>query len=139
MAAISPQFLRYALVGLSINAGLYIGYLLLTHTFLSIQAAMTVTYVGGVLIGFLLNRSITFRFVGDNGLAFLRYLGAYVIGYVINYLGLWLLVGRGGFPHEIVQGGMVLGIPLILFLLQRHWVFPDRASRRAVRLARPSP
>ena len=53
---------------------------------------MTITYCAGVLIGFTLNRRITFHFDGDNRSALLRYIGAYAIGYEINFVGLWLFV-----------------------------------------------
>ena len=70
---IRRQLIRFALVGIFLNASLYAAYLLLTHTVLGSRAAMTITYCAGLLIGFVLNRRITFRFDGANGPALLRY------------------------------------------------------------------
>src|SRR5208283_1999893 len=71
------QFIRYGVIGLGLNAAGYAAYLLLTHTVLGSRSAMTITYCSGVLIGFLLNRRVTFRFDGDSRQALLRYIGAY--------------------------------------------------------------
>ena len=62
---IRQQFIRYAMIGVLLNAALYGSYLLLTHTVMGSRAAMSITYCVGVLIGFLLNRKITFSFRGD--------------------------------------------------------------------------
>jgi putative flippase GtrA len=104
---------------------------------------MTVSYCAGVLIGFALNRRITFRFEGASGSALLRYICAYGIGYAINFVGLWLLADHYGIPHEIVQAGMIFGIAVLLFFLQKYWVFKPRRSSHPPRLtsmsASPSP
>jgi putative flippase GtrA len=118
------QFARYAIIGLLLNAVLYCAYLLLTRTIMGCREAMTITYGAGVLIGFVLNRKITFRYDGGNAVELLRYFVSYFIGYVINWAALWLLVDRAGMAHEMVQGGMTLTLPIMLFALQRYWVFP---------------
>jgi putative flippase GtrA len=58
-----------------------------------------------------------------HGPAFVRYCSAYGLGYVINLLVLIVLVDRMGYPHEIVQGVMILSLAVMLFLLQKFWVF----------------
>jgi putative flippase GtrA len=118
------QLLRYAAVGLLLNAVLYGIYLLLTHTLLGSWTAMTLTYCSGVLVGFVLNRQITFRYRRGDPDALLRYIATYVIGYTINLAGLWLLVEQAGISHELVQGGMTLTLPVVMFGLQKYWVFP---------------
>ena len=132
---IRQQFIRYAAIGLALNAVLYGAYLLLTHTLMGSRASMTLTYCAGVLIGFILNRDITFRYYGRNVGALLRYIASYVIGYVINFATLWILVDKVGIAHEIVQGGVTLTLPIVLFTLQRYWVFSahirDRPTFRA--------
>ena len=129
---IRQQFIRYAAIGLGLNATLYGAYLLLTHTLMGSRAAMTVTYCTGVLVGFLLNRKITFRYDGGNYGALLRYAATYGIGYAINFGALWLLVDCAGFAHEIVQGGVVLTLPIVLFALQKYWVFPVQTSNSPI-------
>ncbi len=134
---IRRQFIRYAVIGLMLNAVLYGAYLLLTHTLMGSRAAMTITYCAGVLIGFMLNRDITFRYCGGNLGALLRYIASYVIGYAINFAVLWLFVDRWGMAHEIVQGGVILTLPVGLFVLQRYWVFSAHIRNYPTLLARP--
>jgi putative flippase GtrA len=124
---IHHQFVRYVAIGLLLNASLYCGYLLLTHMFIGSRLAMTITYSSGVLIGFLLNRKVTFRYSGNNVGALRRYVASYALGYIINFAGLWLLVERVGIAHEIVQGGMTVALPIALFVVQKYWVFPAPA------------
>lgn len=128
---ISRQFIRYAAVGLMLNIVLFGVYLLLTRGLMGSPAAMTATYSAGVLIGFVLNRSITFSYKGRNPIALMRYVLIYVTGYALNFVVLWLLVGQVGVPHEIVQGGVTFSLPLLLFILQKYWVFSVHHASRA--------
>ena len=123
---IARQALSFALIGVLLNAALYVAYLVLTHTVFDDFVAMTVTYCSGVVMGFMLNRRFTFAFGGEGSAAFVRYVCAYVLGYFINFFGLWLLARNLGIPHEIVQGWMILGIAVLLFLLQKYWVFKNQ-------------
>ena len=57
-----------------------------------------------------------------------------MFGYLVNFAGLWLLADRCGIPHEIVQGWMILGLAVLLFFLQKYWVFkvsPPSSSDKA--------
>lgn len=107
-----------------LNILLYSVYLLLTRGLMSSRAAMSATYCAGVLVGFVLNRNVVFRYQGGSSIALLRYVFIYVAGYAINFILLWLLVGHFGVPHEIVQGSAIFGLALVLFILQKVWVFP---------------
>ena len=130
---IRQQFIRYATIGVLLNAALYGSYLLLTHTVMGSRVAMSITYCVGVLIGFLLNRKITFGFRGDQVGALARYIASYAIGYAIDFAGLWLLVERAGFRHEWVQAFLTIAIAVILFALQRYWVFsPSPPTQRSI-------
>lgn len=133
------QAASFALIGIGVNAALYAAYLILTHTVLGAFAAMTVTYCCGVVTGFVLNGRFTFRFDGDKGLAFLRYVSAYVLGYLVNLAGLWLLVDHLGIAHEWAQGPLTVSIALMLFALQRYWVFPGSAAPFRNLAARSTP
>jgi putative flippase GtrA len=53
---------------------------------------------------------------------------AYGLGYVINLLVLFVLVDHLGYPHQVVQGMMVLALAVMLFLLQKFWVFRTNTS-----------
>lgn len=121
------QAASFVFVGLTVNFALYAAYLILTRTLMGAFAAMTMTYCSGVVVSFVLNRSFTFRFDGEKGFTFLRYVSAYLFGYLLNFAGLWLLADRCRIPHEFVQIGMIFVIAVMLFFLQKYWVFQDRA------------
>lgn len=133
------QFITYVVIGLVLNAVLYGAYLMLTYAGAAALVAMTFTYAAGVCSGFMLNRSITFRYRGGNAGALLRYAVSYGIGYAINFIVLWMLAARMGMPHQIVQGGIVLGLPVVLFCLQKSWVFRSRGPVRTFFAVRSVP
>lgn len=119
------QFVRYALVGLASNAVLYLGYLGLTWGGMGHKTAMSLLYAIGVLQTFLFNRRWTFRHRGRISKSIRRYAATYISGYVFNLVGLLVLVDRFALPHQPVQGVLILLIAIMIFLLQRFWVFSD--------------
>jgi putative flippase GtrA len=125
---VRAQFIRFVLIGLGINATLYLAYLLLTWWIVGSETAMTITFGVGVLLSFLANRSLTFRHRGDGRAALLRFSTCYAILYVLNFIALWGFAGRMGLPHQIVQGCMVLVLALLAFTMQKYWVFPESAG-----------
>jgi putative flippase GtrA len=122
---IRQQITRFVLVGLGTNAALYVAYLLLTRSLLPPKAAMTVVYVIGVALGFAGNRYWSFRHSTPSRGSVVRYLMAYAAGYVVNLTGLEIGVNRFGMPHEWVQGCMLLVVAIVMFLLQRYFVFNE--------------
>lgn len=117
------QFLRYSIVGLLSNGVLYFFYLALTAMGLDPKLAMTALYALGVAQTFIFNKRWSFRYAGMHGRAFIRYNVAYGIGYLINLLALFVLVDHLGYPHQIVQAGLLVAIAIILFMLQKFWIF----------------
>ena len=89
---------------------------------------MTVLYVAGVVQTFFFNKSWSFRFGGLRARTFARYCVAYALGYVANFLALLFLVDRLGYPHQIVQAIMIVLLALMLFTLQKYWVFRKPSS-----------
>jgi putative flippase GtrA len=120
------QFVRYGVVGLTSNAMLYFGYLGLTWLGVGYKLAMTALYCVGVMQTFVFNRRWTFRHDGNSGQAFRRYVIAYLLGYALNFLALVMFVDYLGWPHQLVQGIMILVLACFLFVLQRLWVFSVR-------------
>ncbi len=131
------QFMRYAIIGVGLNAVLYGTYLMLTNTVVGTAAAMSLVYCAGVLVGFVLNRDITFRFSGRQTGALLRYVTSYVIGYILNLAALRVLVNRFGVAHQTVEAGAILTLPLLFFVLQKYWVFSGPAPTAPDVPARP--
>lgn len=125
------QFARYALVGIVSNACLYSGYLVLTWAGMGHKLAMTLLYAVGVAQTFALNRRWTFDHRGAVGNSFGRYLIASALGYAINYVGLYWMVDIGGMRHEYVQAAMIVLVAIVLFALQRYWVFQRERPKAA--------
>lgn len=117
------QFSRYALVGLLSNAVGYLLYLLLTKVGFGHKAAMTLLFAVGTLQTFVFNKRWTFGHQGLLHSSFVKYVLIYGLAYLLNLTALLLFVDRLSFPHQIVQGVMILVLALMLFLLQRYWVF----------------
>lgn len=125
------QFVRYATVGLISNIFLYVAYLGLTFAGLEPKLAMTLLYAVGVAQTFIFNKRWSFRHTGAHGTAFVRYCIAYATGYFINLAALFILVDRLGYAHQIVQGVMILALAVMLFMLQKFWVFRSTSSQPA--------
>ncbi len=122
------QFARYAVVGLASNAVLFLAYLAVTWLGMGPKLAMTLLYAIGVMQTFLFNKQWTFGHRASHRTAFLRYCLAYGMGYAVNFLAMVLFVDRWGYPHQVVQGVMVLVLAILLFLLQKFWVFRPMAA-----------
>ena len=122
------EFARFAIVGVVSNAALFLLYLLLTQFGVGPKLAASVTYAIGVLQTFAFNRSWSFRHAEAPAPALVRYVTAYALGYAVNIIGLHLLVDLGGFPHQWVQGVMIIAVAALLFTLQKFWVFPRTAG-----------
>ena len=117
------QFARFAVVGVLSNLSLYGIYILLTLAALQPRVAMSITYAGGLLLAFLLNRHWTFAHRGPKKAALTRYVVVYALGYVFNYVMLSILVDDVGYPHEIVQACLIVILAVAFFLAQKFWVF----------------
>lgn len=124
MRKTSGQFIRYAIVGIVSNTIGFLLYLVLTAAGMEHKLAMTILYGVGVAQTFIFNKRWSFQHNGVHGSAFVRYSIAYGLGYAINLIALIVMVDYVGYPHEIVQGVMVISLAVMLFLLQKFWVFP---------------
>lgn len=123
------QLFRYATVGLLSNLALFLLYLAATRLGVGPKSAMTALYFLGVLMTFLFNRNWSFGHNGMISTALLRYLCVYLVGYGINWAVLYALVDIKGWPHQVVQGSMILLLAAALFLSQKFWVFGTRAAQ----------
>ncbi len=114
---------RYGIVGVASNGVLYLIYLLLTANGVGPKTAMTLLYVVGILQSFFFNRAWTFGHRGNVPASLVKYASCYAFGYVFNWFMLFLLVDRIGWPHRPVQAVLILVTAMMLYLLQRQWVF----------------
>ena len=122
------QFIRYAAVGLASNTALFLVYLALTALGAGHKTAMTFSYSLGVGLSFVFNRSWTFGHRGRIKGSFSKYAAIYIFGYLLNYTGLYVWVDRLGYNHAIVQFVLVFSIAVMLFLLQKFFVFTPGAA-----------
>jgi putative flippase GtrA len=119
---------RFVIVGLASNVTLYLIYLLITAFGLGYKIAMTILYVIGTLQTFFFNAHWTFKHRENNRSSLVKYFLAYGTCYLINIAALIVFVDRIGLPHQAVQGAMILIITVIMFLLQKFWVFTSASA-----------
>jgi putative flippase GtrA len=84
---------------------------------------MTLLYVFGVLLTFIVNRFWTFKHHGIFHAVFLRYVAVCVFGYMLNFMLLWIAVDNFHLPHQSVQALAIVTVAATLFLLHKYWVF----------------
>lgn len=123
MKTLGVQSFRFAVVGLTSNALLYLFYLYLTWNGLTPMVAMTLAFFTGILQTFFLNKSWTFSQKRSGLHYFAKYLAVYVAAYFLNILILHIMVDKLLFPHQLVQGVAIVTIGALLFIAQRYWVF----------------
>ena len=119
------QLGRYAVVGVLSNGGCFLAYLVLTHNAVGPKTAMSVVYVAGVLITYLLNKRWTFEYQDRVGRSLISYASLYVVGYLLQITAIALLVDSFEWPHQWVVLGLVLSMPLFFFLGQKFIVFTE--------------
>ena len=117
------QIVRYGIVGISSNMVGYLLYLVITAAGMEHKLAMTLMYAVGVVQTFIFNKRWSFDHDGSHGHTFVRYVISYGVGYIANLTALYLCVDRLGWPHQAVQGVMVFVVAVLLFMLQKFWVF----------------
>jgi putative flippase GtrA len=117
------QLIRFAVVGTLSNISLFVAYLGLTFIGLDPKLAMTLVYSLGVVVTYAVNSAWSFRVPKWMAVTFGRYLCANALGYLINLALLWLFVDRLAWPHQFVQAVAIVLVALVLFALNRHWVF----------------
>ena len=117
------EILRFGVVGLASNALLYLLYLATTAIGVEPKAAASLIYLVGVLLTFVLNKRWTFQHEGHVRRTAARYWVAYAFSYAANMVLLIIFVDIGGFDHRVVQGVLIAVIGLVLFALQKYWVF----------------
>jgi putative flippase GtrA len=125
---LSRQVFSYGLIGVLTNGLLYACYLGLTALGLAPAMAMTVCYVGGIALSYLLNAHLTFRHGAGLDASLVRFILAYLAGYGFNLAGLRWGVQVMAWPHECVQLVLILLTAALLFVLQKFWVFPSASA-----------
>ncbi len=128
MSALHILAIRFGIVGLTSNLVLYLLYLGLTFLGLGHKFSMSLIYIFGILQTFVLNKKWTFSHRGYLRVTFVRYISIYAVWYLIDLGVLMVTVDRLGYSHEWVQGITVLMVGVLLFAMQRAWVFRSQGS-----------
>ena len=134
------ELLRFGVVGLASNVLLYLLYLAVTAVGVEPKVAVTLIYLVGVLQTFILNKRWTFQHEGHARRTAARYWIAYTLSYAANMVLLFIFVDIAGFDHRVVQGILIAVIGLVLFGLQKYWVFgtlPVHSASGSARAGEP--
>ena len=121
------QLARYAITGggvTLIGGAVYLGFVQLTA--IDEQAAMLAAYVICVAIGYFLHSRWSFRGHGnrDNpAKTTLRFFIASLVSYALNAFFVWLLVRGIDLPRWTPVITTLFVTPVIMFFVNRHWVF----------------
>lgn len=118
---------------MGVNLLVYAAFLVMLGVDIDPKAAMSVGYVFGIVLGFVLNRRWSFgrRRVGLRDV--LSYLVVYLAGYLLNLAGLVLFVDGMDLAPGPVQAAMVFIVAAFTFLMQKHWVFRAPAIEKIER------
>ncbi|WP_370650456.1 GtrA family protein [Neorhizobium galegae] len=123
-------FIRYALLGILMNSLGYFLYFCATQLRVEPKVAMTLIYIFGVGLNFVLTRKWVFGHKGNWGATFGGYVLVYLLGYIMNYSLLWFFVDRLGWSHLFVQALSVVIVAVFLFASLRFFVFRHRDDAR---------
>ncbi len=84
---------------------------------------MSLLYGVGAVQTFYFQRRWTFSHNGRFCGCLTQYVLAYALCYLCNLATLYWFVDVLGWSHEVVQAGAIGGFALMLFFLQKFWVF----------------
>ncbi|WP_254602108.1 GtrA family protein [Sphingomonas bacterium] len=121
------QLVRYGVNG-CIVTGTYTAVFVLidSMTHASPQICNAFGYLVAVMLGYFLHSRVTFKGHGERGRAAqIRFFAASFPSVVLNAGWTWLLISRLQLPHWTVQVPIWCITPILLFALNRWWVFRE--------------
>jgi putative flippase GtrA len=120
------EFARFAATGVLLNGVMYLLFLLLAGYLMGPKAAMTISAVCGIALGYIVQRRWTFRTDTSVKRSLLPYLSTHAVVYVTNWSLLWFFVDNLKMHHAVVQVAAIFVCALLSYFLQRLWVFRER-------------
>jgi putative flippase GtrA len=127
MIKIPPELVKFVIVGAISNIGLYVLYLILTESGVGHKASMSLLYLIGVVQTYFFNKQWTFRDKSSHKV-FLTYIIINLVLYGINLASMIFWVDYLKFPHQIIQGFMIIIIAGIFFFLQKKFIFKQKVA-----------
>lgn len=121
------QLLRFGLVGAGVNLILYGIYLVLVALSLSITAAATLVFLGGIGLSYTSHRRITFGNAATSNRRRMMFALLYLAGYGIQ-IGLLNGLVWSGMAHQIAQLVAMICVAVFYFVMQRQVIFRGPAA-----------
>ena len=122
------KIFRFILVGSVNTIAMYILYVGIIFIGLSYNIALTIDYVIGIIVGYMMNRYWTFAVNTSVMKSFPKYCVTYVGIYFINLAILNVIVRNNLLNPLLGQLVALGGIVFCSFLLQNFWVFPKKST-----------
>jgi len=120
-------FLRYVIVGLSVNVSAYLIYILITSLWDQPKVVMTILYLIGVSSSFYFNRRWAFGHTGSSRVAIFKYIVTHLAGYILNLSLMIFFVDHLGYPHQLIQAMGFVIVALFVFVTFNFFVFPKQS------------
>jgi putative flippase GtrA len=119
----AKEFIRYAAVGAAMNGLGFLLYVLFTTLGVSPVLTISISYPIYIALAFFLNKKWSFSHKGHISTSAVRYLISYFGCYVLNVAILKFFNGYLGYSHLLVQAIAIPVAALLLFVVQKYWVF----------------
>ena len=118
------QIIKYSVVGILINSIGYIFYIILSNL-LGINPSISAILSGVMVttISYYLNATFTFKVKNIERKITLNYYLLYISAIFIHSLIIFIFSNIYNFAHEIVAGVSLIIISLLLFLIQKFYLF----------------
>jgi len=120
------QLLRFVVAGAGITLFSALLYATLAAGGLDPFLANTAATLAGAALGYQVHGRWSFRGSRMDGSAALRFAGGAAVGYLLNSLWVWLTLATG-LPPQAALPAMVVATPLVVFAINRFWVFTNKA------------
>ncbi len=117
------QIIKFGIFGISKNTIGYLVYLTITYSGLNPEAAVSILYSFGMIVGFFGIKRWVFLHSGKLFQTGLRYLIVYLFGFIINLSLLIIFVQKLGYPHQIIQFIAIFIVGVFLFTMMKFFVF----------------
>ncbi len=122
------RIVKFVIAGGITTLTTYLIFALLVISGIKYQTALICEYAAGIIIGYSLQRSWTFKSGVKLSQSFLKYLTLYVLIYFANRLSLQYLIEIKAYNSLISQGFCLLVLSAISFIIQRKIIFLEKKT-----------
>jgi putative flippase GtrA len=127
MTAVVRQFGRFIAVGAAATAThVGVAIALVEGGAADFPVANIVAFCVALAVSYIGNHGWTFAAVGAHARRFPRFAVVAVVGLALNQLIVFLTAIVAGWDYRVALALVVLVVPSLSFIANRHWVFRDR-------------